>query len=302
MSNSDIIDEFPVKFQIETFHGCNASCSMCSVNDWERPKGEMPDDVFKAVIDQAQPFLTTLQAVSLIMDGEALMGKKVAQRIRQGKDGGLPNIGFATNASLLTADKGTEILDAGIDWISFSFDSMTKNIYETERKNLVYETVFENIENFVRLRNKGGYKTKINIRFLDHNEGRAAFDRYKDYWTPRLTSRDEVHYGYLYDWYSGNDETADKSVDCPYVTQNIVILNDGAVPLCCKDYNATYVYGNILSTPLLDIWNSEKYRTARAYHQSGKGGAIPLCAGCEMPAYEGARELLPVKSEKETKL
>lgn len=282
----------PERLQIETFLGCNARCSMCSVKDWQREHGEMSDSVFEAAVEQGLDFLDSLQATSLTMDGEPLLGRRIVERVAYSKRSGLPRIGFATNGSLLTLDLAKGLLDAGLDWISFSFDSLDKATYEAARVRLKFERTLENISGFVDARNAGGYATAINVRYLDHSQDMKEFARYEAFWKPRLRLPDQVHYARVYNWY--NDRASDPTapLNCSYPRKNLVILRDGTVPLCCHDFNATTPFGNIMETRLIDLWNGPEWTRVRDLHSRGLGGQIEFCIGCEMPDYEDSRKLL----------
>lgn len=291
-------DPRPERLQIETFLGCNARCSMCSVKDWAREHGEMSDKVFHAAIEQGTDFNDSLHATSLTMDGEPLMGRHIAKRVSYSKKAGLRAVGFATNGSLLDDVKAAELLDAGIDWISFSFDSLDKEIYEAARGRLSFSRTLENITNFVARRNAGNYETKVNIRHLDHRGNPADFAAYEAFWKPQLRSRDQVHYARVYNWY--NDSAADPTVplSCAYPLTSLVVLRDGTVPLCCHDFNATVPFGNIMTTSLTDLWNGPEWVRVRDLHRRSLGGQIDFCVGCEMPEYEDDRKMLDASGSK----
>lgn len=284
--------DFPKRLQIETFLGCNAACTMCSVQDWQREHGEMEDDVFLQILEESKPFQNHLEVVSLTMDGEPLMGRKIARRVVQCQESGLFNIGFATNGSLMKKKKTRELLDAGLDWISFSFDTLDASVFEKVRVNLKHDIVKDNIINFINVRDRGNYKTKINVRFLGHAIDSSGFEEYRRFWSGMVSDGDEIHFGEAYDWYSGKKSDFKERVSCSYVFDNLVILRDGTVPLCCRDYNATFVYGNIMETSLINIWNSQFFCKVRRWHAEGRGGQIDLCAGCDMPSYESARAMI----------
>ena len=54
-----------------------------------------------------------------------------------------------------------KILEAGLTRLRFSLDAATKETFEKIRIGADYESVMKNIERFVELRNKGGYKLPV---------------------------------------------------------------------------------------------------------------------------------------------
>ena len=251
--------------------------------------------MFNRTIEQAVFFSDGLEVVSLTMDGEALIGKKIAARVALSKQAGLPNVGFASNGSLMSEDKAHELLDVGLDWISFSFDTLDKEVYEVERKRLKYVKTRDYILGFLRIRNKGEYKTRVNLRFLDHEKRKESFKEYQEFWGKYLRDGDQVHYGTVYSWYQHEGFNSEIPLSCSYPQKNIVVLRDGTIPLCCVDFNADVVFGNIMDTDLIDIWNSEKWQKVRQLHKQNRGGEVTRCVGCDTPDYEAGRELINVK-------
>src|SRR5207244_7297316 len=68
---------------------------------------------------------------------------------------------------------------------------------------------------------------------------------------------------------------------CPFLWEGVHILTNGDVIACCRDSDYEEVMGNSYETPILDIWNSEKYRRFRRLHVLKKWDEIPICARCD---------------------
>lgn len=283
---------YPIRLEIETFHGCNARCTFCSIHDWARPQGEMSQEVFEKVIDDSQALLPHLQVVSLTSDGEPLMGSRIAERVTKCRKNGLDNVGFASNGSLMREDLAKTLLDAGLAWISFSFDTLDKDRFEQERVRLKFDVTFKRILRFIELRNEGNYQTKVNMRYLDHASDHEVFEAYREFWEKHIRDVDEIHYGDLYDYKAMGNEDGLRDLTCSYPLNHILIMQDGTVPLCCQDWNAQFVFGNVMKDPLVDIWNSQRWKDVRALHRAGQGGEMALCRGCDVPRYEAQRKLL----------
>ena len=84
-------------------------------------------------------------------DGEPLLDKKLPQRIKYLKDGGVENIGIATNVSLLNEKRSEAMLNSGLDLIMLSIDSLNKEIFENIRIRLKLDEVVDNAINFLNL-------------------------------------------------------------------------------------------------------------------------------------------------------
>jgi hypothetical protein len=83
---------------------------------------------------------------------------------------------------------------------------------------------------------------------------------------------------------------------CNRMFEQLYILQDGRMLMCCADWEQTGVMGNAATTPLRDIWNGDSYRHYRANFLKGdvKG---TICDGCTKDAageeYEGWEEEWP---------
>ena len=287
--------EYPNKIQVETFLGCNARCTMCTIHDWARPHGQMADAVFDRIVEQAADFTDHLAVMSLYMDGEPLMDAAMEARITQCKAAGLGNVGFSTNGSLLRPKRVAPLLDAGLDWVNFSFDTMDPEVYEATRVRLKFDSVYDNIRTFIEARNAGGYATKVILRYLETENPPPpdGFEIYKRTWSNLLRPEDEIQYSEVHNWGSAEGPLqVDGTVPCDYVFDNMIILRDGTVPLCCVDYNAEYIFGNVMEDGILDIWNSNAFLQVREQHRSGRRKEIAKCAQCNIPdMYEQSKRI-----------
>lgn len=80
--------------------------------------------------------------------------------------------------------------------------------------------------------------------------------------------------------------TKSKSIQYPCLrpTSQLVINWSGYVLLCCNDYYAKYVYGNVKDQMVLEVWNSRKFKSVRKMLQkSNSRQKFEICKGCDMP-------------------
>ena len=122
-----------------------------------------PMDVYKKIIDEsAENGLCSLKLQYL---GEPLGDPLIVERIKYAKDKGIMDVMFNTNATLLTEEMAHRLLEAGLDDIFFSVDSIIPEKFNKIRIGTHYEHVVENIKNFMKIKNDGGY---------DHVQTRVA--------------------------------------------------------------------------------------------------------------------------------
>ncbi len=67
--------------------------------------------------------------------------------------------------------------------------------------------------------------------------------------------------------------------------------------LCCDDWRGEYKIGNIVDTPLDELWQHPRFVAARRALYAANRGAISVCAGCDVRTYRNG--LLPDKMGKE---
>jgi radical SAM protein with 4Fe4S-binding SPASM domain len=58
---------------------------------------------------------------------------------------------------------------------------------------------------------------------------------------------------------------------------------DGAIGLCCTDYDAEMNFGNIKDKTIKEIWLGELMQKIRKLHEQSRWEEVPLCLKCELP-------------------
>jgi len=288
------IDEalrFPRYFQIETVRICNANCPFCLVSELEKSFPFMEDQLFDKIVDELSQYSDWVTSVLLQRGGEPLLDKKLVNRIKKLKRIGIKHVIFSTNASLLNEKKAVELLDSGLDEISFSIDSIIKEEYENLRRGLNFNTVMENIERFFHLRKEKKPDLVIRVRgVFFHNknidEELKKKERWENYWKKFTMKHDRVYMSNLHNW--GNSLKIDKySPRCKTLYNPCImhwstmqIISSGKVPYCLTDYDGTSSHGDLNKQSIVDVWQSDSFNQARNIHSLGKRNEIDFCKGC----------------------
>ena len=139
----DLLD-YPKYVEVETVNACNARCPMCTIDEWTRNTPTMKDDLYKRIADDLIDNRKYLERVSLYRDGEPLIDKKLADRVNILKTGGIKKVSISTNVSLLNERASKDLLNAGLDVIIMSIDSLDKEVFENIRVRLNFEEVIDN--------------------------------------------------------------------------------------------------------------------------------------------------------------
>ena len=284
-----ITPEFPLCINIETTNVCNLDCIMCPrtvliSRGTFAPIGLMEFDLYRKIIDEGEKY--NLPSVKLQYLGEPLTHPDLAKQIKYAKDAGVLDVMFNTNATLLTEEKSYEILEAGIDALFFSFDSMDPDTYNNIRVGADYDKVMGNILRFMEIKNKGNYKhvhTRTSLTVIKHEI--EDLIEFKNFW---LDYVDAVGFGIFH------DVVEDGIKDSPYVEnfvcaqpfQRLFVMWDGVNTPCCLDENRYYPLGNSNDKTIYDIWHGPAAVRMRKAQLEGKYNKMPLCNKCYVPFTE----------------
>jgi radical SAM protein with 4Fe4S-binding SPASM domain len=205
--------------------------------------------------------------------------------IRLAKSRGLGPVQLATNGSLLSAELAQGLLAVGLDFISFSLDTVDPAEYSLIRVGGDLAKVMQNLERFMEMRDKGGFPTEIQVSATRTDLNAASIERFKDYWTPRA-DRTRIYYEHSKDGHTGSldcPETAEpmERQACPKVFQDMVILYDGAVAACNHDWFREQPLGNVSEEDIARVWHSAAYRALRQEHLHPEGMVNQTCLHCD---------------------
>lgn len=156
-----LIPPHPQIAQIEVTNRCNFNCAMCQRFPLKVPIKDMDLGLYKKIIHR----LTGVNEVILTGWGEPLLHPKIIEMVKYAKQKD-KKVGFTSNGSLLTTKVARELLNAGIDTISFSID----DVKAPNTGSLVHPvtTQINNIEDFMKLREKSKNKPTIILQSTLH--------------------------------------------------------------------------------------------------------------------------------------
>lgn len=284
----DDLLRYPRYLEIETVNACNARCPMCTIDEWERQTPTMKDDVFDHIARDVIAHADQLKRVSLYRDGEPLLDKKIAGRVAMLKAGGVKEVSISSNLSLLDEKRSRALLDAGLDLLIMSIDSLDKAVFESIRVKLNHEEVMENALRFIRLRDEINPGTRIWVRMIRQQSNMGEWESFRQFWLERVQPSDRVYYHDLFNWggqlagATASPSCSEFNNPCVALWSLMVILGNGDVPLCNVDFNNKYPVGNVLDESIESLWNSKTFQHRRNLHLQGRKGEISLCNNCNV--------------------
>jgi len=272
----------PSNVWVDITNECNLRCIMCPQSKGlKREKKMMDIDVFMKIIDQVH---RERPRIILHVSGEPLLHKNLFEMIEYAKNRGC-RVSMHTNATLLTQEMSMRILRSSLDFISFSFDGCTPEIYEKVRVGAKFEQVKSQIETFLRLRHEMKLKTpRARIEIIYMKETKEYIPDFIQYW--RTKGADFISVRLVHAWFGLVDDHRVRiprnfgHKPCGQIFFSCAILVDGTVVPCCMDFEGRLPLGNILRQPFREIWNGYLYNRLRRQHL---GNAIPdnsICYNC----------------------
>jgi radical SAM protein with 4Fe4S-binding SPASM domain len=281
---------WPVRLWVEMTSHCNYSCVMCPNKDLEkREKGYMDMALYKKIVDEASPFVFD---INLAHRGESLLHPRIIEAIAYAKTKGLYTR-LHTNGSLLSEDLSRQIVEIGLDRLSFSFDGYEKQTYEKIRTGGNFDKTVANIIRFLEIKKKAQSKkpfTTIEVISFDESDKQASPEA-KDAFKNRFLNLplDSFVLKELHNWAGQIDKghRGKKYTICPFPWNALVIFWDGSVFPCAQDFFGGFVVGNVNEQSLLDIWNGERMRFIREKLATKKIEELATCSQCDRVWREG---------------
>ena len=225
--------------------------------------------------------------VRFFLAGEPFFHPHLPELIAMAKAKNLHTL-IHTNATFMPEDRVKQVLEAGLDKISFSFDGESAEEYEAVRLGGKFESTLQNILNFLGLKNERGGKfpiTSIQVikmpsspnpnEITDDFKGRFKglpvdeFLLLKPFVWPGQEEKDF------------NNKPGKRYFPCMIPWTSLSVAWDGRVLWCCGDLNGKGVLGDIRTSTLRDIWNGWEIKRIRGGLLARQLDDLPLCQNCE---------------------
>lgn len=127
------MNRYPSKIYLETTTRCNLNCAMCVKHT--AGSGMTEGDFDFNLFDTIRPALSEIQTLILSGIGEPLLYPHLEQLISEARKS-MPAdgiISFQTNGMLLSSERAVKLIDAGLDRICISLDSVNPETFSLMR-------------------------------------------------------------------------------------------------------------------------------------------------------------------------
>ena len=267
------VSDAPLFLDIEATSICNLRCPHCIQTRKKFEKGYMDLGLYTKIIDEASEIGVYGCKYHTIGRGEPLLHCDLSYMIAYAKKKGLIDVYLNTNGILLDKRKCYELLDAGLDRISFSIDGHDYQSYKKYRGGNI-NSVASAVSMFKFARDKGNYSTKIRIQTVALRH--VNLIDYKKYWSKYC---DEVCYLTEKDMhYRENDLKSDWI--CPQPWRQLSILFSGDVLPCNHDDRKLASLGNIKDISLHKVWHGKAMKYMRLIQKAKQSQLLSACNGC----------------------
>ncbi len=284
----------PEHVQIQTVSGCNASCIFCpnKKTELQIPFGrKMSKELYESIVDQITEMPSVRRMSPYLMNESTLdpeLPARIAYFTKKKKPHQYTKINSHGNA--LTERMMHGIMEAGLDRINFSVQGIDPKDYE-EVMALKFDKTVRNIERMIQIRDENKYKTRIRVVMLVTSYLKPKLPEIKAFWKDRgvkihlnrienrgrhtniKTSEIAVREMRVFDW-------------CERMFNQIYILWDGRMVMCCADWEQTGIMGDCSKDTIHNIWHGEKYRQYRKNYLEGTVKGM-LCDGCTKDGERG---------------
>lgn len=290
---------------IETGTTCNLKCPTCPTprEYLNRPPSIMKIEDFKIIINRIKDYV---HVVLLHHTNEPLLNPLLPEMIEYANKNNLYTV-ISTNSTMLNENVAGKLLSAGLDEIIVCLDGITKESYEAFRVGANFEEVIRNIKYFcAEKKRKNLRKPFIELQFIttklnqDQIPEMEKFCRENPVDRLKIKSLAVVGYYYtqkerreLFEKFLPDQEgvkkryfrnnigeiSRKKVAKCDLIKDQIAILVNGEMTLCCFDVRGEYVYGNLFEKKFKDIWQEQKNVNMR---QQAERRGFELCKKCEI--------------------
>lgn len=275
--------DYPLHVDIELASICNLRCPMCYTITKEFKQkvnvGLMDFDLFKKIIDECAS--GGVYSVRLSFRGESFIHKDIVECIKYAKDRGIKEVSTLTNGLRLDEEMFTKIMNAGLDWLTISFDGLG-NTYEEIRRPAIFERAFQKIVNYSQIKkDAGSVKPVIKVQSIFP----AIEDNPSAFYETFAPYVDLVASNPLIDFLqSKSDQPKIPNFSCPQIYQRLVIGSDGLCMMCSNDEDGSRIVGDVNKSSIHQVWHGEKLNEVREIHKRCAGAAeISACAQCYLP-------------------
>lgn len=261
---------------------CGAKCIFCPINRYKKkPPYNMPHLNAKKIADEVSRNIHSVKRFEIGENGDALLNPEFIEIVRYIKSTN-PNVevDMFTNFQHLTKDISEVIvMENLIDNLCVNIDGHDEETY-FRVKGLSYNTVEQNVIDFIKVRNEHGSKIRLAIQALTYtdyaNRVIAKFNKFpvaveslystddfteiRDVWKNRLNPKLDVFFrSHAFGWAERDsiNKVNPENYNCPIFTRvrdECFIAPNGDWYACCYDDKQQLIFGNVIEKSITEVY------------------------------------------------
>lgn len=284
-----------LQLQVETTNVCDAACVFCPYPVMQRPKGTMPMDLFRKIVDEAAT-IPAIERLTLTGLGETLLDRFLVERIRYARQV-LPNgvaIDLYTNGSMLRPKTTDALIDAGLDVLYVSLNATNAE----KRKEIMALDDFDRVVGYIQYAHaafeakaeREGLTGPNRQRWRCIVKGVASKDlmevgeheQFQEQWGGDWNKGGAAYLHLEGNWAGamGAKMRTTPRGACHRALQQIMVLRTGEVSLCCFDSEGAVILGDLRTQTLREVYNGQPALGIREAHMEGRRSELALCRTC----------------------
>ena len=281
----------PVRLWVETSSRCNLACRLCVNKDVPKElKGDISFELYKKIIDEAKDFIFD---VNLFHRGEPLLNDDIVKMVEYANVKGIKTR-IHTNATLLDERLSEDLIKAGLNLISFSFDGYSKETYEKNRVNATYEKTLKNIKDFLSIKKSllsNTPYTILQVMEFDEELKKKDFKKQKEKFIKnfdglgldKMVIRTPHNWGGLLDieGIEAVDKEKTKIIPCTFPWYSLTVFYDGKVHLCPQDFEGEILLGDLNKENIREVFNGKRIKEVRDRFAKRDVKGMDPCEGCD---------------------
>ena len=279
--------DFRLKYvSLEAHTVCNQSCYFCPVSIAPREDYFMPTELYERIVGELAAYRDTIEAVFMINYNEPTVDRRFVDQVRAIRAAGLPPA-VLTNGSGLTPDRVDSLVElGGLRFLSINLSTIDRERYRRERGGDHLGLVLRNLE-YAKDRPLADQMDMV-VLGTGNDDHRRDFEEISRRFGG---SRFEVKYfevmdraGYLQIGHKPASPNQ-RLCGCENVgsrpLQHLHITPQGKCVLCCEDYDAKYVVGDLTLDSVQGVLTGPELARMRrwAYGLEEAPGDF-ICRGC----------------------
>lgn len=278
----------PKKIMFELTNGCNHRCYFCSNLSMKREVGFLDRDAYRKIATEARQL--GVEEVALYTTGESLLHEEIVDFVKIAKELGFSYIYLSSNGALLSPELSRQLILAGLDSLRISINAGTRENYKRVHGHDEFDLVIANIREFDRIRKELGAQTLLSASCVvtkknsdETRELEKAIGPYTDAikWTEiRVQGGTKVNNVVKLTTKDMERDERYKLKPCGLLWNGMHVDYDGNLTLCCVDFDAKMVVGNVLEEGLENCWNNHNMQSSRKAHLEGTLRTDSLCYKC----------------------